>query len=339
MISPVGIRNKYWLSIDKTAMVIKCGWGEPRPLLTAVKLDSKQPQLQSLQNIYLGYTGNGADRTPVDERSNQNTITDIQQLIKEKHLTIRVIKSLVPSKERSLRLLPLGVEFCHEHEIPRDISWEVAELYNSIAYYKAMIDRACEQFPQFIETIRRSISHPNGACGKTLDKKAKLSSFGLPGTYLRITFGEHYGNSPGHRFVLEIWPKGHFSPIHQHADAHGVIMVYHGHILISLYAALDPANQIPFKQQLFGPNDITYLTRDLNQTHKVENFSHDVCLTMQCYQYEANDQEHYGNFQIIKNHDLEQTHPANPKSDMDFKDFLNQMHEEWISTYAKEVRL
>lgn len=137
---------------------------------------------------------------------------------------------------------------------------------------------------------------------------------------------------------MEIWPEDHFSPIHQHGDAHGVIMVYYGHVLVSLYSALDPANQIPFKKKLFSANDITYLTRDINQTHKVDNVSQDVCLTMQCYQYAADDREHYGNFQIIKNYDLQQTHPANPKSDMDFKDFLNEMHKEWLTIYAMEVQ-
>ena len=116
-------------------------------------------------------------------------------------------------------------------------------------------------------------------------------------------------------------------------------MVYHGCILVSLYAALDPANQVPFKKKLFHANDVTYLTRDLNQTHRVENVSQDVCLTMQCYQYEAGDQEHYANFQILKNYDLEQTHPGNPKSVMDFEVFLNRMHQEWITTYAREIQL
>lgn len=188
--SPAGTRNKYWLSIDKTTKVIKYGWGEPRPLLTTISLDDNQPQLQSLQDVYLEYTNSGVDCTPVDEISNQEPVPDIQRMLAEEHLRIRVLPSPVPNRERSLLLLPLGTPFFHGHEIPRDISQEVDDLYNCITYYKGMIDTGRTKFPQFIQAIQKSIIHKNGICRKILEEKAKSSSFGLLGTYLRITFGE-----------------------------------------------------------------------------------------------------------------------------------------------------
>ena len=43
------------------------------------------------------------------------------------------------------------------------------------------------------------------------------------------------GTSPGEPFVLEIWPPGHYSPIHDHGLAYGVTRMLHG----SLHCTLD----------------------------------------------------------------------------------------------------
>jgi hypothetical protein len=58
--------------------------------------------------------------------------------------------------------------------------------------------------------------------------KSKSGEFGhedFLGTYLRITLGYNLGDSPGIPYVLEIWPAGHYSPIHDHGDANAVIKV------------------------------------------------------------------------------------------------------------------
>ena len=110
-------------------------------------------------------------------------------------------------------------------------------------------------------------------------------------------------------------------------------------LMCRVYAALDSTNQIPFKKKLFNTNDVTYLTRDLNQTYKVKNISQDLCLAMRCSRYEAGDREHYGNFQTLSNQDLKQTHSYNPKSDMDFEKLFNEICKEWIATYAQEIQL
>lgn len=69
--------------------------------------------------------------------------------------------------------------------------------------------------PKLTDAIRYSIVTE----GKTLNKKLKekASEFGHPNpecTYLRVTMGSTLGNSPGIPYVLEIWPFGHYSPMH-----------------------------------------------------------------------------------------------------------------------------
>ena len=41
--------------------------------------------------------------------------------------------------------------------------------------------------------------------------------------YVRLGLGNCNLNSIGERVVFEIWPPGHFSPIHDHGMSHGVI--------------------------------------------------------------------------------------------------------------------
>lgn len=38
------------------------------------------------------------------------------------------------------------------------------------------------------------------------------------------------GSCAGIPFVLEIWPAGHNSPIHNHGNAYGIVRVLHGDI-------------------------------------------------------------------------------------------------------------
>lgn len=48
--------------------------------------------------------------------------------------------------------------------------------------------------------------------------------------YIRVSVGLPSGCSPGIPYVLEIWPPGHFSPIHNHGNAFGVVRMLHGSI-------------------------------------------------------------------------------------------------------------
>ena len=48
--------------------------------------------------------------------------------------------------------------------------------------------------------------------------------------YIRVSVGLPCGTSPGIPYVMEIWPPGHFSPIHNHGNAFGVVRLLHGSI-------------------------------------------------------------------------------------------------------------
>ena len=144
---------------------------------------------------------------------------------------------------------------------------------------------------------------------------------------MRITLGENNGESPGIPYVMEIWPVGHYSPIHSHAGADAVIRVLHGGINVTLYPYLSDKMPAPFCVTNFKEGDITWISPTLNQTHKLENIQKkDTCITIQCYMYNENDKAHYDYFDFIDDAGEFQTYE--PDSDMDFIAFKQRMREE-----------
>ncbi|CAC5369313.1 unnamed protein product [Mytilus coruscus] len=86
------------------------------------------------------------------------------------------------------------------------------------------------------DAIRYIIETKGCILNKRLEEKA--SGFGkrdIKGTYLSITLGQRLGKSPGVPYVLEIWPKGHYSPVHNHGNATAIIKVLFGSIHFMIY--------------------------------------------------------------------------------------------------------
>ena len=152
------------------------------------------------------------------------------------------------------------------------------------------------------DAIRYSLENKDGILHKKLKEKA--GEFGKSDpkkTYLRVTLGRDRGNSPGIPYVLEIWPKGHGSPIHNHGNAYAVIKVLHGGLTIHVYNKHTDSDDHP---ELFHFNvkegDVTWISPNWYQTHKLWNSTHDYCATIQCYQYGENDNLHWPYFDYVK---------------------------------------
>jgi hypothetical protein len=193
-------------------------------------------------------------------------------------------------------------------------------------------------FPHFSDAIEASIASPQGWCNKILKKKASELQFGGKGpnpdmTYLRITMGINQGDSPGVPFVMEIWPPGHYSPVHNHAGANAIIRVLHGEITVNLYPMLSKSHLQPIGVAKFGKDNVTWISPDLNQTHQLRNtnVAGPTCITIQCYMYEEGDTEHYNYFDYLGD-EGEKGHFV-PDSDMDYLSFKEQMKREWITLF------
>jgi hypothetical protein len=195
-------------------------------------------------------------------------------------------------------------------------------------------------FPEFSQAIEHSIRTKGLWCNTRLEEKSREFNKDVPNiyeTYLRITLSQNSGNSPGIPYVLEIWPVGHYSPIHNHANSNAIIRVLHGSINVSLFPYLseEEISVEPFANCDFNTENITWISPTLNQIHQLKNLeiNVDTCITIQCYMYENENTLHYDYFDYRDNSGKKQ--PYEPDSDMDFINFKKIMKDEWNNRYKK----
>ncbi len=206
------------------------------------------------------------------------------------------------------------------------------KLYNCISGEKFILDTP--EFPDFTQAIEHSIRTPGNWCYQKLLDKSKEFNPDKPNpleTYLRITLGQNNGESPGIPYVMEIWPVGHYSPIHSHANGNAIICVLNGEINVKLFPFLceEKDGILPFGDASFKKGDVTWITPTLNQTHQLKNLesNKNTCITIQCYMYNDTDKIHYDYFDYLDEDGAK--HQYEPDSDMDFVDFKAKMKEEW----------
>ena len=204
-------------------------------------------------------------------------------------------------------------------------------LYECVAGEKFTLNTP--DFPDFSDAIEYSIRTPGLWCNTRI--KEKEMEFGKNPqpleTYLRITLGQNNGDSPGIPYVMEIWPVGHYSPIHNHSRANAIIRVLSGAIQVSLFPYLcdDSEGIEPFATADFVEGDITWISETLNQVHQLQNLptNQSACITIQCYMYDQADKIHYDYFDYLGDGNAKAQYE--PDSDMDFVEFKNRIREEW----------
>jgi hypothetical protein len=204
------------------------------------------------------------------------------------------------------------------------------KLYDCISGKKFVLNTP--DFPDFAKAIEYSIATPGMWCHERLKAKATEFNKDTPNykeTYLRITLGENNGESPGIPYVMEIWPVGHYSPVHNHGGSSAVIRVLHGAINVSLFPFLSGDDLLPFAKADFKKGDVTWISPTLNQIHQLKNLdgNKDTCITIQCYMYESDNVAHYDYFDYLDTNGDEQK--FDPDSDMEFIAFKNTVKKEW----------
>ncbi len=211
-----------------------------------------------------------------------------------------------------------------------NLSLTSQQLYDCISGKQFILNTP--DFPEFTQAIEHSIATPGKWCYEVLKQKSTEFNKDKPNekeTYLRITLGENNGESPGIPYVMEIWPVGHYSPIHNHGNADAVIRVLNGAINVSLFPFLSGDAVEPFAKADFKKEDITWISPELNQVHQLKNLdtNKDTCITIQCYMYENNDKRHYDYFDYLDESGVKQQ--FEPNSDMDFVEFKKTIKKEW----------
>jgi hypothetical protein len=206
------------------------------------------------------------------------------------------------------------------------------QLYDCISGTSFILDD--DDFTDFTKAIEYSIVTEGCICNRILKNKSREFNKDKPNfleTYLRITLGQNNGESPGIPYVMEIWPIGHYSPIHNHGGANAIIRVLHGNIHVKLYPFLCSQKKPieTFAEKDFVKDDITWISPTLNQTHQLVNLekNKETCITIQCYMYDENNKKHYDYFDYIDMNGKKQQYE--PDSDMDFVEFKESIKIEY----------
>jgi hypothetical protein len=308
----------YWFSLDSQNQCLQAGVGEPRIDTVSYRYqfdmtdklkEANKIFLESLSTIKL----QGDDIKPLRLLKDPITINV--------PLLVKGTNTLTMDDVASNTYLPYA-----------SLSVAAQSLYNCVAGERFVLDTP--DFPDFSKAIEYSIQTPGCWCNTRLKEKA--TEFGKDPqpleTYLRITLGQNNGESPGIPYVMEIWPIGHYSPIHNHGNAHAIIRVLHGNIHVKLFPYLcdDSTGSVePFGTADFKKDDMTWISPTLNQVHQLKNLesSTETCITIQCYAYDSDDKKHYDYFDYLGEKSAK--HQYEPDSDMDFVQFKKKMFEEW----------
>ena len=296
----------YWFSIDAQHQTISAGIGEAR-------------QETSVYHYCIPYS------TDDERKANKAFLEGL--------ITIRSLVNVCPI---ALLRDPIttAIPMCVKHVLSLDaiakglympkshLSTVSQQMYDCVV--NMVLDT--DDFPEFSKAIQQSIQ--DGWCKKRLiEKSTEFSKVNpnLAETYLRITLGENNGESPGIPYVMEIWPAGHYSPIHSHANAEAIIKVLHGTINVTLFPFLGGDS---FASTSFSKEDVAWISPNLNQIHQLQNKgADDVCITIQCYMYDEKNNTHYDYFDYLD--DTNEVQQYEPDSDMDFIGFKELIRTEW----------
>lgn len=310
----------YWVSLDAQNQRIQAGIGEARPETAIYTYSFPAP----------------------DKETHAATKAFLESITRVSFpATVQAMKTM---KDPILRKVPMEVKAMDDltmADIASGAALPVAnlpavsqKLYSCIAGKNFKLNT--HDFPDFTQAIEYSIRTPGLWCYQKLRDKSREFNPDVPDlseTYLRITLGENNGESPGVPYVMEIWPVGHYSPIHSHAAADAVIRVLNGEIRVSLYPFLcaEKDGVEPFTKATFKEGDVTWITPALNQVHQLKNMetNSETCITIQCYMYPGRDRIHYDYFDYLDADGKEQQYE--PDSDMDFLAFKELIRKEWAA--------
>lgn len=348
-----GRNQTLWMSFDKENLILRGGSGYMLTALQRVKANFTDPKdiyedqkkYEENKKKYLEKYGK-LSRYSMDPSSIKGDGCKIVELIKSKYPIYRDLPPIVKDhQEITLEDLDVGNAISI-----KELSPECQRLYANVAGASIVINPP--DFPDFAQAIDYSINY--GFCKCKLIEKAKSEfegsdkDYDANQSYLRITLGSNLGDSPGIPYVMEIWPAGSYSPIHDHSQANAIIKVLHGSLTTRWFESLDRTQQqiemsreksaIPYDQAVVSNGDVTWLDDRQFQTHQL--FNHNIngtaCITIQCYMYNDRDVNHYENFDYVGGNSGDNIIGFVPNSDWDYENFKHLIKEEFMK-YKQEA--
>ena len=311
------VQQTYWFSYDRDDMTIKYGKGHAMEETILIQFNfknevdpdqkEKYKRFFELDDLNPETDGNFLLYRTVED--DEKKVSFNQGAINKEQL-LRVRKEpLIKNKSPVI----LEADTLEHLKDKSELPCECTSIYGEIKPLSPLE-------PELIDAIRSSITTA-GDCLNTILK-------GKP--YLRITVGEPMGTSPGSPYVLEIWPAGAESPIHNHGGCCAVIKVLHGTIQCRIFNKItNPPQETSTPLQVIDlrKDQYTWMDDGWFQTHQLSNVSDDYCATLQCYKYKEEDNLHWPKFDY-KSEDV--LAGFNPGSDLTFEDMKKKVLKEVI---------
>ena len=209
----------YWLSYDRENRTIKYGKGYAMTETTLMQQifneDSKYCMFfdlnhQNGKKMSILLYGSPESLKDVGEIHNEDKKAGLIHLeklltITDEPLTVNPPPLVIDAEEATLSLIAEN-KFMLSSMLPK----ECKDLYESI--------KNCDPFKDNVQLLE-AVGHSIKTEGCSLNEKLKSKP------YLRVTVGENKGWSPGVPYVLEFWPSGAESPVHNHGSVNGIVKV------------------------------------------------------------------------------------------------------------------
>ncbi|XP_055333864.1 uncharacterized protein LOC129585267 isoform X2 [Paramacrobiotus metropolitanus] len=146
--------------------------------------------------------------------------------------------------------------------------------------------------PEELAAINYSLEIPGCTLHKILAGKMRAGR--KSAAYIRVPGPRNLLRAPGQEMVMEIWPKGHYSAVHNHGNTSGVFKILQGSVTFEWYnpiVNMSYEDPVLIKTQTFHTGNITWMRSDLYQTHRLRNERTDiVSILAQAYRYEDDEE-------------------------------------------------
>ncbi len=346
----------FWFSIDFENRLLKGGYGEPRAELALFSFDFKDGKLTE-GNVGPILKPTEANDPAISRYKWLKELESVNLSTTAKLITVfkDPITVAAPMQVKDMNDITMGDVSNYSATVPANLPSVCQQLYENVGgrnFNLANINKDFDLNPNFnfAKAVQYSIDTKGMICNKII--QSKVDEFGDPDmVYLRITMGGNQGESPGIPYVMEIWPSGKRSPIHNHGGSEAIIKVLHGEIECKLFATLSKATPYTnllsmeaayepnhFKTCHFTLNQVTYITPWLNQIHQLRNTNPvDACITIQCYGYPLSNDSHYEYFDWLNtdDHEIDQFYPD---SDYSFNDFVLAIYAEYTENHPDQFK-
>lgn len=330
----------YWFSYDRDALVLKYGKGHIMEETTLMTYDflaklSPEKKKEIRKKYYLFFNAEKKKSVLVKskkcvEEESLNALIDVTPRFnfRQEPLVNNYPPFVVDSSKVTLFDLDRN-----ENVFSSSLPKACLELYENIKGLS--LEYPENPIMKLSDAIRYSINTP----GMTLYKKLREKSGEFP--YLRVTLGPNQRTAPGIPYVLEIWPAGAKSPIHNHGGSCAVIKNLFGRITCNIFNKLkDPPEDQPniLKKFDLREGQVTWISPNWFQTHRLDNNTNDFCATIQCYRYDFSDTIHWPGFDYMEyveekeKYELEEFLPNTDFTFINLRSIVLKEYQEYLQT-------